>query len=201
MDCLLSQSNSGDPLKKFIRLLQEYATGRTVFVLFFITQIFYAVILLYTIPAVLEAAPEMKLFDMSPGGYTIEYAEKLIDAIGADGRRVYLSLQLPIDFIYPGLFAVAYTLLLTWLFKKGFAQESPIFYLALVPAVAGFFDYLENVGIILMLRSFPDLTATTVIFSSICSVIKSLFTVAFFILLLISLAAVARRKFAARSYT
>ncbi len=148
-------------MKKTIHFLQERATGRTVLILFVITQVVYAAILLYTIPAVLKHVPDMKLFDMSPGGYSSEYAGDLLNAIGADGRQIYLTLQLPMDFVYPGLFAVTYTLLLTWLFDKGFAQESPVFYLAFVPAVAGLFDYLENIGIIMMLRSFPNISAAT----------------------------------------
>ena len=133
-------------MKRIIHFLQERATGRTVLLLFVLTQVVYAVILLYSIPAVLEEAPDMKLFDMSPSGYTLEYAQELLSAIGEAGRQTYLSLQLPVDFIYPGLFAVTYSLLLAWLFNKGFARESPVFYLALVPFFAGLFDYLENVA-------------------------------------------------------
>ena len=61
--------------------------------------------------------------------------------------------QLPIDFIYPGLFAVTYTLMLVWLFGKKIDSKSKVFYLVLIPAAAGLFDYFENIGIILMLKS------------------------------------------------
>jgi len=181
-------------LKRIIHFLQERASGRAVLILFIITQVVYVAILFYTIPAVLEEAPDMKLFDMSPGGYTFEYAGDLLTAIGEKGRQTYLALQLPLDFIYPGLFAVTYTLLLTWLFSKGFARDSSVFYLALVPAVAGLLDYLENIGIIMMLNSFPDISAVTVAFASMSSVIKSLFTVGFYLLLLVGIAAVIRRR-------
>jgi hypothetical protein len=185
-------------MKRIINFLQERATGRTVLILVVVTLGVYAAMLLYTIPSVLEHAPDMNLFDMSPGGYSLEYAGSLLDAIGADGRQTYLTRQLPMDFVYPGLFAVTYTLLLTWLFNKGFSQRSPIFYLALVPAVAGLFDYLENVGIIMMLRSFPNISAATVAYASVCSVIKSVFTTGFFILLLVGIAALAIRRIGAR---
>lgn len=186
-------------MKRIIHFLQERATGRTVLILFVITQVFYAAILFYTIPAVLDNAPDMKLFDMSPGGYSLEYAGELLTAIGEAGRQTYLALQLPVDFVYPGLFAVTYTLLLIWLFKKGFAQESSVFYLALVPAVAGLFDYLENIGIIMMLRSFPDISAATVAFASMSSVIKSVSTVGFYLLLLFGIAAFVKRRIRGRS--
>ena len=182
-------------MKKIINLIQERATGRTVLILVLVTLAVYAAILLYTIPSVLERASDMKLFDMSPGGYSLEYARSLLEAIGESGRQTYLTLQLPVDFVYPGLFGVTYTLLLAWLFNKGFSRQSPVFYLALVPAFAGlFFDYLENIGIIMMLTSFPNISAATVAFASMCSVIKSVLTIGFYVLLLVGILALARKR-------
>lgn len=140
-----------------------------------------------TIPAVTAQAPEMKLFDMSPIGYSSDYAKELLESIGPIGREVYLTRQLPIDFIYPGLFSVTYTLMLIWLFGKRFDRESKVFLLALIPALAGIFDYLENVGIILMLKSFPNINSSVVQISSIFSIVKSFLTTAFYILLLFGL--------------
>ena len=57
----------------------------------------------------------INLFDLSPTGYSFEYAIKLLDTLGSDGRELYLYRQLPLDFIYPGLFAVSFSLLLYWL--------------------------------------------------------------------------------------
>ena len=143
---------------KIIEKLKTYATGRRVLWLFGITTGVYLAMLLYTIPSVLESAPGMKLFDMSPGGYSYETATNLLDAIGPTGREKYLQRQLPIDFIYPGLFAVTYTLMLLWLFGKRMDPKSKIFLLVLVPAAAGLFDYIENIGILSMLISYPALS-------------------------------------------
>ncbi|RMG32798.1 MAG: hypothetical protein D6732_12950 [Methanobacteriota archaeon] len=174
-------------MRRMIAKLQRYATGRLVFLLFLLTTIVYLVIVLYTIPAVTAQAPDLKLFDMSPGGYSAEYASQLLKAIGPTGRKVYLNLQLPIDFIYPGLFAVTYTLMLIWLFGKRFNIKSKLFFLTLIPAFAGLFDYFENIGIILMLRSFPKLSVTLVQVTSWFSITKSILTIATYILLLIGL--------------
>lgn len=181
-------------MRKLIHFLQTRITGKIVLILFMITMGIYATMLLVTIPAVQVQAPQLPLFDMSPGGYSFEYAATLLDELGEIGRQTYLSQQLPLDFIYPGLFAISYTLFLFWLFGKGFAEESPIFYFAFVPILAGLFDYLENIGIILMLRSYPNLSAATVSFTSFCTVLKSGFTIGFYLLLLVGLIAFARRK-------
>jgi hypothetical protein len=168
---------------KLIENLQKYASGRHVLLLFIITMIVYFIILFYSIPAVIAQAPGMRLFDMSPRGYTPTYAETLLKAIGPIGRELYLKRQLPIDFIYPGLFAVTYTLMLVWLFAKRFDAKSKIFLLVLVPAAAGLFDYLENFGIILMLKSFPTISPTLVHVSSMFTILKSVLTITFYLLL------------------
>ena len=181
-------------MQKFIHNLQKYATTRAVFGLFVVTMLVFATILWVTIPAVLTLAPDMALFDMSPAGYSVEYASELLGAIGAEGRQLYLTRQLPVDFIYPGLFAIGYTLLLTWLFKKGFAQDSSIFYVVFVPMLAGLFDYFENIGIILMLNSYPNISPQIVAITSMNSIIKSGLTVAFYCLLMFGIIMVARNK-------
>jgi len=186
-------------MSKMIHILQNRVSGKTVFILFAITMGIYATMLMITIPAVQKQAPHLSLFDMSPAGYSFEYATTLLDGLGAVGRRTYLSQQLPLDFVYPGLFAISYTLLLIWLFGKGFAAESPIFYLAFTPALAGMFDYLENIGIILMLKSYPHLSAATVSFASLNTLLKSICTIGFYLLLLVGVTAFTRKKIAGRS--
>jgi hypothetical protein len=124
------------------------------------------------------------LFDLSPSGYSYDHAVLLMDTLGETGRSVYLTQQLPADFIYPGLFAVAYSLLLTWLFLKSFDPKSWVYYLVFIPILAGLFDYLENIGIILMINAYPDLTPGLVRFASIMTVLKSSFTTLFFLVLI-----------------
>jgi hypothetical protein len=174
-------------ISKLIAKLQKYASGRLVLLLFIITTVVYLVIVLYSIPEVVKLAPEMKLFDMSPGGYDAIYAEELLRSIGQTGREIYITLQLPIDFVYPGLFAITYSLMLVWLFGKRIDKKSKLYLLAMVPIFAGLFDYFENFGIILMLRSLPTVDPTVVLISSFFSIAKSVFTVVFYILLLFGL--------------
>jgi len=169
-------------MEKLIRLLQKYATGKVVSVLFIVTMAVYLTMLLYSIPAVISFAPDMILFDLSPTGYTPDYAASLLEALGPEGRAAYLTLQLPLDFLYPGLFAITYSLLLTWLFSKGAEPGSRIFYFSLVPMLAGLFDYIENVFIVVMLKSYPEVSLNIVELASLFTVLKSGFSTGFFIL-------------------
>lgn len=145
----------------------------------------YSLMLLYTIPQVEQHAPGMKLFDLSPSGYSLDYALELLGALGGKGRDTYLYLQLPVDFVYPGLFAVSCCLLLSWLFSKSLKANSRMFYLCFIPVVAGLFDYLENICIVRMLTSYPDVTTLHVAFASTLTILKSVFTTAFFMLLIV----------------
>jgi len=149
----------------------------------------YLLMLFYTIPMVERFAPNTALFDLSPSGYSYQHAMSLLEELGSEGRQMYLSRQLPLDFIYPGLFAVSYTLLLIWLFSKSFKDTSMIFYLAFIPALGGLFDYLENIFIIRMINDFPNLSASLVQTASTFTLLKSVFTTIFFLLLFIGFAA------------
>ena len=170
-------------MTKFLNTLKKLASGRTVFILFIMTMAIYLLMLLYSIPMVESFAPNTALFDLSPSGYSYSHAMSLLEELGNEGRQFYISRQLPLDFIYPGLFAVSYTLLLIWLFSKSVKDTSKIFYLAFIPALGGLFDYMENIYIIRMINSFPDLSARLVQVASTFTLLKSIFTIVFFLLL------------------
>lgn len=171
-------------MKKLIHILQNNASGRLVLVLFLITMAIYLTMIFYSIPSVVSFAPELVLFDMSPTGYSYQNAMELLGVLGPEGRSVYLTMQLPLDFIYPGLFAISYSLLLVWLMLKSLSHQSNMFYLAIVPILAGVCDYIENVFIIVMINSFPDLSSSIVETASLFTIMKSSITTIFFVLLL-----------------
>ena len=148
-------------------------------------MVVYLTILFYSIPKVVTSAPDMKLFDVSPSGYTAEYAISLLNAIGQEGRDLYLSLQLPLDFIYPGLFIIFYSLLFAWLLKKNYGLESKVYYALYIPILAGLFDYAENIFIIMMLRAYPDIGSGLVTAASVATIIKSVLSSIFFTLFIL----------------
>ncbi len=156
--------------------------------MFFIPSLaVYLLMLFYTIPSVEAYALEMKIFDLSPGGYSYDYAVKLLSALGNEGRKEYISRQLPLDFIYPVLFSISSFLILAWLFLKRHGKGSSIFYLCFVPIVAGIFDYLENIQIVSMILNYPDITKAQVALSSAFTIAKSGLTTFFFFILLFAL--------------
>ncbi len=181
-------------MKNLITHLQSFATGKTVLGFLIPAMSIYLIMLLYTIPQVMQYAPEMKLFDMSPTGYSFLYAVDLLNALGVEGRGRYLYQQLPVDFIYPGLFAVSCCLLLTWLFSMSINANSRMFYLCFVPVLAGLFDYFENICIVNMLIYYPDITEIHVFTSSSFTIIKSGLTTVFFVILMLGFVFLLKRK-------
>lgn len=165
----------------------RWIQGKTVLWLFIITNLVYVFMLSVTIPKVMGFAGGMKLMDMLPTGYDFQYVNTLLVTLGEEGRAVYLYRQIPADMIYPGLFGISYCILLLFFLKKLNKLNSPLIYLSVLPLMGGLFDYFENIGIIFMLRSFPDLSGNLVSVTNVFTIIKSLTTTVYFIVLLVIL--------------
>ena len=174
-------------MKQIAKFLESNNSGKRVLGLFILTNAVYVFMLTVTIPKTMEFSNGMKLLDMMPMGYDLNYVSELFNSLGEIGRETYLTNQIPVDMIYPLLFGLTYCLLLAYFLKKLNNLRAPYIYLSLLPIIAGIADYLENFGIITMLKSYPYLTAVSVNITSSFSLIKSISTTAFFIVLIIVL--------------
>lgn len=176
-------------------IINRNISGKKVLVLFIITNCVYAFMLLVTIPKLMQFSGGMKILDMIPTGYNAQYVNTLLNTLGEEGRHFYLFNQIPVDMIYPFLFAIGYCLLLAYMLNKTAKLNSKYFYLCLLPILAGLFDYLENTGIILILNSYPHNSHLLSQITNIFTILKSLFSSVYFIVLLIFLIAAAINKF------
>ncbi len=176
-------------------LIKRNLNGNKVLFLFILTNIVYAFMLILTIPKVMGFAGGMKLLDMMPTGYSAEYVDSLFNALGENGRHAYLFNQLPVDMIYPGLFAVSYCLVLAYFLNKLGKLESLLFYFCLLPIFSGLSDYCENIGIITMLKSYPENSVLLSQVTSVFSILKSVSTTIYFITLTIVLIALGWKSF------
>ena len=166
-------------------LIRKNLNGKRILLLFVLTNIVYAIMLIITIPKVMSFSGGMKLLDMMPTGYSAEYVNALLSALGEKGRNAYLFTQFPIDMIYPFLFGVSSCLILAYFLNKLGKFESRLFYFCLLPLFSGLFDYLENIGIIAMLKSYPNNPVILSQITNVFSVMKSTFTTFYFIVLII----------------
>lgn len=174
-------------MKPLIKFIEKNISGKKVLGLFILTNIVYTFMLTVTIPKTMEFSNGMKLLDMMPSGYDFNYVNELFTSLGDNGRLTYLTNQIPVDMIYPLLFGLSYCLLLGYFLKKLNKLNSNYIYLCVIPIIAGIADYLENIGIITMLKNYPELKETAVYKTNIFSVIKSISTSVFFIALIVVL--------------
>ena len=174
-------------MKRLTKFINGNISGKKVLGLFILTNAVYVFMLTVTIPKAMGFSNGMKLLDMMPTGYDLNYVSELFGSLGENGRKTYLTNQIPVDMIYPLLFGLSYCLLLGYFLKKLNKLNAPFTYLCLLPIVAGIADYFENFGIITMLKNYPELKETTVYITNIFSVIKSISTSIFFIALIVVL--------------
>jgi hypothetical protein len=181
-------------MKRLTKFINDNISGKKVLGLFILTNAVYVFMLTVTIPKTMSFSKGMKLLDMMPTGYDFNYVSRLFNSLGEIGRDTYLTNQIPVDMIYPLLFSLTYSLLLAYFLKKLNKLNASFIYLCLIPIIAGTADYLENLGIIAMLKNYPDLTEISVKITSSFSLIKSISTTAFFIILIIVLVILGLKK-------
>ena len=115
-------------MNRFLKILEKYSSGKIVLGLFILTNIVYLFILFLTIPKTIGFSNGMKLLDMMPTGYDLNYVNGLFNALGENGREIYLTNQIPVDMIYPLLFGLTYSLLLAYFFSYKKHCNQYIFY-------------------------------------------------------------------------
>ncbi|MDG1729750.1 MAG: hypothetical protein P8K68_03835 [Algibacter sp.] len=174
-------------MNRLNQFIERHISGKKVLSLFIITNVIYVFMLTITIPRTMAFSDGMKLLDMMPMGYDLNYVSELFNALGEIGRDTYLTKQIPVDMFYPLLFGLSYCLLLGYFLKKLNKLKTPYSFLCLLPIIAGIADYFENFGIVAMLSTFPDVTNILVSATNVFTIIKSVSTTLFFITLIIVL--------------
>lgn len=104
--------------------------------------------------------------------YTGDYVNQLFTTYGITGRSLYLSHLLAYDFIYPALFFVANTVSLICLLNYLLPAAKIANYIHLLPLTPAILDYLENLGILLLLAAYPYPHPWVVATTSLITIIK-----------------------------
>lgn len=168
-------------------LISRNLKGWLILVLFLSAGIFYTIMLTITIPKVMSFAGGMKILDMMPTGYDTDYVNTLLNSLGEEGRHAYLFNQIPLDMIYPLLFGISLCLIIAFLLKRLGNLDSPLSYISILPLFSALFDYCENIGIIVLLKSYPDISELTAKITNVFSILKSSTTTVSFTILIVLL--------------
>ena len=167
-----------------IKWLDTLASGRVVLITLIASLGVYLLMLFVTLPHIQQLAGGLKPFDLLPQGYDIAYATSFLEHIKEEGRHFYLTKQIPLDLIYPGMFAFTFAVMWLWLLHKSADISETWALLALLPILAGIADYIENAFIVTMLYTYPDISNVIVSAASISTIIKSMATTVYFVALL-----------------
>ena len=131
-----------------------------------------------------EAVSGQVPFDMRPSGYGPAEAAALIEALGVEGRDYYLTRQIALDTFYPAMLAVTMICAICWLGQR--VPNRRLVRLGIAFSVASaLFDYVENLGIIVMISSWPEVSVPLVYATSSATVLKSVTTTLAVLLVLI----------------
>jgi hypothetical protein len=168
--------------------LRKYAKGWLILVLFLLYGLFMGVVMPGLKAHMDYHAPGVGPIDLL-FFYTPEKAYQMVAVYGEQGRAVYRTGELTVDIIYPIVYTLFFSLLITWLFQRGFAAESGMQRLNVVPFGACLFDLLENLGIVGMLSIYPSTPALLAWVSSVFTMVKWLFAGASMILIVIGIIA------------
>ncbi len=151
-----------------------------------------AAALLSTLVLVLGVFPALpiggEMLDVK-SGYTFEEAVAALEGYGEQGRRLYGWSSATLDTLLP----LVYGSLFAGLIYR-FRPAERLWRLAYLPIGAGVLDLCENVQIILLLISYPDVPASQVASASLFTLAKG-YTVSGCVLLAAALTAVSAARY------
>ena len=95
------------------------------------------------------------------------------EEIGEYGRKKYMFISGYIDMVYPLVYGMLFSLLLLRLTRK--LPTKKMKWVCYVPLIAVLFDYIENVGVLKMLDSYPMVSESLVNLTSFATSGKWIF--------------------------
>lgn len=122
----------------------------------------------------------------------------IVESYGEYTRIFYRGVELTVDILYPIIYTLAFGLLLSWLFQRGFKPNSKMQKLNVMPLGMWLFDLLENLGIVTLLSTFPAQMTAVAWLTTIFTMIKWTFAGASMLLIVVGLVMAAKNGFRKR---
>ena len=166
--------------------LKKYANGWLVLV-FMAGDIFFNAVVMPGQQRIIEAGSggtgpiDLQLF------YTPEKVYGMIASYSDTVRSSYRTFEMTGDILYPIVYTLFFSLLITWLFQRGFASNSSMHKFNVMPFGAWLFDLFENISIVMMLSVYPSMPAMLGWVSGIITLIKWSFAGVTIVLMLVGL--------------
>jgi hypothetical protein len=187
-------------IKRFSIWLYRVSTGRITLICLIIFFLFSALVL----PAQTAGAdtfgedvgsPDLSFF------YTAQDLYDMAEAYGADGREAYIRARFTFDLIWPVMYTLFLTTAISWLFVRAISPYSWLRITNLVPILGMVFDYLENISTSIVMGRYPAQTAIIDSLAPFFTLLKWVFIVGAFVLLMAGVALAVSRWVDRRSRT
>jgi hypothetical protein len=153
-------------MARIISIIEQLGTWRGLSVLVAVASLVFALIFT-TLAQITEITGGYGILDFEVG-YSVARVDEILGSYGAEGMALYRRIQL-LDVINPAV----YSLILACVAYLLWQGRGPR-YIALIPLLGGVGDYLENVTLFLIVRSYPVLNAELITVSSSLSYLKNI---------------------------
>jgi len=107
--------------------------------------------------------------------YSADDAYEVFTALGPEGRDFNLTKILPLDIFFPLSYGFFFCTLTGFLYKTGGCKKRIYTGLSFLGLFAAFFDLLENICILLMLKSYPAVSGAAAGCSNVFTQTKFMF--------------------------
>jgi hypothetical protein len=119
----------------------------------------------------------------------------MIESYGDFGRPFYRNVELTVGILYPIIYTLAFGLLISWLFQRGFKPGSTMMKWNVMPVGMWLFALLENLGIVTMLSMWPAQPVMIAWLTMIFTTVKWLFVAATLLLVIFGLVMAVKNGF------
>ena len=171
-----------------------WAKGWLIFILFILDG-FFAGFLLPLIQGMMQGGQGgIQPLDLMMFATPAQYFE-MLGKYGEGNLIFYRNVELTVDIVYPIVYLFFFGLLISWLFQRGFASNSPMRKFNIVPLGAWFFDLLENITIVILISVYPSQPMALGWLLTLVGSIKWLFAGASIVLILVGLVMAIKNRF------
>lgn len=141
-----------------------------------------AFISLYILLNFILGVPQLKQLSGGIGvidstfNYSADKVYTMIEAYGPQGRKIHIALEV-VDFIFPLIYSLFFSLSVTLILRHMFPLNTFTQTICLLPLLIIVFEYVENIGVLAMLVSYPRRLEVLAVITNVATLLKTLVTV------------------------
>ena len=120
--------------------------------------------------------------------YSADDLYRMAEVYGQQGREAYVRTRFTFDLIWPLVYTMFLSTSISWVFSKAFTPDSRWQRANLAPVLGAMLDYLENLATSLVMLRFPNQTVVVDVLAPAFSLVKWVFVMGSFVLLLVGVA-------------